>query len=153
MHTIYFLFKFLHVAGASIWIGGLCTMAVLNARLARAADPRTLVAMTRQSQQAGALMMMPAALVTLAAGGVAMAVSGIGFAAWIAWGFIAIALSVALGAGFVRRSVKAMIDRLETVGTRDSQVAALQRRLAVLNVALVAILLSAVWAMVFKPTL
>ncbi|HZF30031.1 MAG TPA: DUF2269 family protein [Gammaproteobacteria bacterium] len=153
MNTIYFVLKFLHVVAASIWIGGLIATSALDMRLARAIDPRILAVTTRQSGRVGMMLLLPAAVTTLLAGAGSMAISGIGFAAWIVWGLVAIVLSVALGASVVRRSVAALIERLETAPARDAGVASLQRRVAILNAALVAILLSAVWAMVFKPTL
>src|SRR5215831_5851326 len=153
MQTIYFLLKFLHVTAASIWIGGIVATSLLNLRLARAIDPKTLAVTTRQSGRVGAMLLLPSAVVTLAAGAGSMAISGIGFAAWIVWGIAAIALAVALGASVGRRSVVALIKRLELAPARDATIASLQRRVALLNTALIAILLSAVWAMVFKPTL
>jgi uncharacterized membrane protein len=153
MQTLYFLLKFLHVTAASIWIGGIVATSLLNLRLARATDAKTLAITTRQSGRVGAMLLLPSAVVTLAAGAGSMAVSGIGFAAWIVWGIAAIALAVALGASVGRRSVVALVKRLELAPAGDATIASLQRRVALLNAALVAILLSAVWAMVFKPTL
>jgi len=152
MQTTYFLLKFLHVTAASIWIGGIVATSFLNLRLARATDPKTLAVTTRQSGRVGAMLLLPSAAVTLAAGAGSMAISGIGFAVWIVWGIAAIALAVALGASVGRRSVVALIKRLELAPARDATIVSLQRRVALLNAALVAILLSAVWAMVFKPT-
>jgi hypothetical protein len=153
MQTIYFLLKFLHVTAASIWIGGIVAMSLLNLRLARATDPRMLAVATRQTGRVGAMLLLPSAVVTLAAGAGSMAISGIGFATWIVWGLAAIAVAVALGASVGRRSVIALVKRLELAPAHDPTIPALQRRVALLNAALVAILLSAVWAMVFKPTL
>lgn len=152
MNTVYFTLKFLHVAAASIWVGGLVVTSALNLRLARAGDPRTVALTARQSGRVGAMLLLPAAVVTLGAGFGSMAIAGVGFTGWILWGLAAIVLAVALGASVLRRSASALIERLEAAPARDAQVSALQRRVAVLNGALVTILLSAVWAMVFKPT-
>ena len=35
MDTVYNLFKFLHIVGAIIWIGGVITASIYNARIAR----------------------------------------------------------------------------------------------------------------------
>jgi hypothetical protein len=79
-------------------------------------------------------------------------VADFGFVTWIVWGLVAIALAMAIGATVMRRSFKELIERLTTVGAKDSSVAALQRRLSIAQAVVVVILLSAVWVMVFKPT-
>lgn len=152
MYTAYNLFKFLHITGAIIWVGGLVMVGVINARLARGEDRSTLAAMARQSRFFGAAIVGPAALITLIAGIVMVAVSGLGAPLWVLWGFAAIVLSVALGATFLRRTGTALSERLHA-GADDSHTKSLQRRLATLNIINLLLLFSAIWAMVFKPTL
>lgn len=152
MDTTYLLWKFLHIVAASVWVGGVVTSTILSARLARESEPRTIEAMARQSQRILLLVLGPSAGLTLITGGAAMAVADFGFVTWIVWGLAAIALAMAIGATVMRRSFKELIERLTTAGDKDSSVAALQRRLSIAQAVVVVILLSAVWAMVFKPT-
>jgi uncharacterized membrane protein len=152
MDSIYLLLKFLHIVAASVWIGGVITSSILTARLARQSEPLLIEAMARQSQRIGMLVLGPSAGLTLITGGAAMAVADFGFVTWIVWGLVAIALAMAIGATVMRRSFKELIERLTTVGAKDSSVAALQRRLSIAQAVVVVILLSAVWVMVFKPT-
>lgn len=152
MDSTYLLFKFLHVATASVWIGAVVTVTVLNARLASESDLRMIGAIAQHSQRLGKLLIGPFAGLTLITGGVTMAVSGIGFAGWIIWGITAMVLSGALGGTVARRSVEALIARVATAEHVDASIAAQQRRLAVAEAIMILLLLSAVWAMVFKPT-
>jgi putative copper export protein len=153
MANIYLSLKFVHVAAASLWVGGLLALSILNARLARAADPQVIDLSARQSQWIGQRVLGPSAAVTLLAGGAAMGLTGIGFSAWVIWGLVVVALSIALGATVMRRTVSRLIERSATAERGDAGVAALQRRVALVDALLVVLLLSAVWAMVFKPVL
>ena len=153
MFTVYNLFKFLHIIGAIVWIGGVITAAIINARVAREKDQTVLAAVARQSRFHGVAVIGPAAGLTLIAGIVMIAVSGLGVPLWVIWGFAAIIVSVALGATLIRRAGEELSEVAATAEPGDPRQSALQRRLATLNTINVLLLLSAVWAMVFKPTL
>jgi len=153
MDTLYTLFKFLHVIGAIIWIGGVTTTSILNARVAREQDGAVLAAMSRQSRFFGMAIIGPAAGLTLIAGIVMIAVSGLGVPLWVIWGFAAIIVSIGLGATLIRRAGEELSNMAATATPGDTRLSALQRRLAILNTINVLVLLSAVWAMVFKPEL
>jgi uncharacterized membrane protein len=151
MDAMYLLLKFLHVVAASAWVGGLATIIVLYARLSRETDPRVIEMMARLGQRIGMRVLGPSAGLTLITGGAAMFVADFGFVTWIVWGLVAIALTMAIGATVVRKTVNELIEQL-TSGGKGAIVTALQRRLSIFQSVLLAILLSAVWAMVFKPT-
>jgi uncharacterized membrane protein len=152
MAIIYTLFKFLHIVGAIGWIGGTITFSILGARVARARDQAVLGAITDLMRINGMTIIGPASGLTLIAGFVMVGVSGLGAPLWVIWGFAAIIVSVALGVVLIGRTSKELREAAaaEPGGPRLS---ALQRRLAVLNSINVLVLLSAVWAMVFKPAL
>jgi hypothetical protein len=95
----------------------------------------------------------PASGLTLSAGIVMIAVSGLGFPFWVIWGFAAIIISVALGAALISRANEKVRSVIATTEPGDPRLRAAQRRLATLNMINVLVLLSAVWAMVFKPSL
>jgi uncharacterized membrane protein len=153
MNTVYNLFKFLHIIGAIVWIGGVITVSIINALVAREQDGTALAALTRQSRFHGMAVVGPAAGLTLIAGIVMIAVSGLGVPLWVIWGFAAIIVSMALGATLLRRAGADVSEVAATAKPGDPRLIALQRRLAMLNTINVLVLLSAVWAMVFKPTL
>jgi uncharacterized membrane protein len=153
MYTVYNLFKFLHIVGAIGWIGSFVTISVINARVAREQDQAVLAAMTRQMRFNGMAVIGPASGLTLIAGIVMIAVSGMGVPLWVIWGLAAIVVSVAIGATLLRRANEEVRELVATAQPGDPRLSASQRRLAILNIINVLVLLSAVWAMVFKPTL
>src|SRR5262245_29916143 len=150
---VYNLFKFLHIIGAIVWIGGVITAGILSALVAREKDRTVLAALARQNRFHGQVVLGPAAGLTLLAGIVMIAVSGLGVPFWVIWGFAAIILSVALGATLIRRAGEELSEMVAKAESGDARVTALKQRLVTLNVINVLVLLSAVWVMVFKPTL
>jgi uncharacterized membrane protein len=153
MGTVYTLFKFLHIVGAIVWIGGVISVNIISVRIAREKDGAALAAMSRQSRFYGMAIIGPAAGLTLLAGIVMIAVSGLSIPLWVAWGLAAILVSMGLGATLIRRAGEELSQLAVTAMPGDSRLSALQQRLSTLNIVNVLVLLSAVWAMVFKPTL
>ena len=151
----YNLFKFLHVAGVIVWIGSVTTLTVLNMRLAReSADGAGAAALARVTGAFGRTVVGPAAGLTLLAGIVTSIVGGLDMAAlWITWGFAAILISMALGMTVLRRTTASLEAALAGPAAAPEQVPSLRSRLTTLNLVNLVILLSAVAAMVFKPTL
>jgi uncharacterized membrane protein len=153
MNTVYTLFKFLHVVGAIGWIGGTVTFSILSARLASERNQAVLEAITRLMRINGMTVIGPASGLTLIAGIVMIAVSGLGMPLWVIWGLAAIVLSVALGVALISRTSKELREVAAAAKLDEPRLSALQQRLVVLNIINVLVLLSAVWAMVFKPAL
>ena len=153
MDTVYTLFKFLHIVGAIVWIGGVVAVNVIGVRIAREKDGAALAAMSRQSRFYGTAVIGPAAGLTLLAGIVMIATSGLGAPLWVIWGLAVLLVSMALGATLIRRAGEELSQIAATATPADQRVAALQQRLSTLNIINVLVLLSAVAAMVFKPAL
>jgi uncharacterized membrane protein len=148
----YNLFKFLHVAGVIVWIGSVTTLTLLNLRLARdTANGAGAVTLAHATGAFGRTVVGPAAGLTLLAGIGTSVVGGLDMGAlWITWGFTAILISMVLGMTALRRTTTALEAALVQ---SSSQVGALRGRLTSLNLVNLLVLLSAVGAMVFKPTL
>jgi hypothetical protein len=72
---------------------------------------------------------------------------------WVVWGMVAVILSMLLGAGPIRRTGEELAIGASNPKPEQARVAALRNRLRTLNAVNLIILFSAVWAMVFKPTL
>jgi uncharacterized membrane protein len=153
METIYTLFKFLHIAGVIGWIGGVVSFSILSARVAREKDQAVLEALTGLMRFNGMAVIGPASGLTLIAGIVMLAVSGLGVPLWVIWGFAAMIVSVALGATLIRRANEEVREVAARAEPGEQRLSGLQQRLLMLNIINVLLLLSAVWAMVFKPTL
>lgn len=153
MDIVYTLFKFLHIVGAIVWIGGVIAVNIISVRIAREKEASALAALSRQSRFYGTAIIGPAAGLTLIAGIIMIAVSGLGAPLWVIWGFTAILVSMGLGATLIRRLGDELSQAAATASAGDPHVLGLQQRLTTLNIINVLVLLSAVWAMVFKPAM
>jgi uncharacterized membrane protein len=150
---MYALFKFVHIVAVVVWIGGLLTIGVLNARFARRENTAALAAMARHSRFIATSVSGPAAGIALIAGVAMMTVAGLGFELWLVWGMTVMALSMTLGGTLLRRAGAELSERLPTSAPGDARIGALERRLATASALNIALLLSAIAMMVFKPTL
>ena len=154
MFTLYNLFKFIHIVAVIVWIGGIVTAGILNARVARTRDRAAMAALGQQSAVLGRMVLGPSGAITFIAGFVAVLDAGIEFTTlWVVWGMAAVFVSMFLGAGPIRRAGEELAIGASNPKPEQARVAALRNRLRTLNVVQLVILFSAVWAMVFKPTL
>jgi len=152
--TVYNLFKFIHIVAVIVWIGGVVTAGILNARVARTGDRAAMAALGQQSAVLGRTLMGPSAAIAFISGFVTVLDGEIGFTKlWVLWGMIAVFLSMFLGAGPIRRTGEELAIGASNPKPEQARVAALGNRLRTLNAINLIILFSAVWAMVFKPTL
>ncbi|MEZ4864910.1 MAG: DUF2269 family protein [Caldilineaceae bacterium] len=151
--TLYTLFKFLHIVGAIGWIGGIASFTLLNARIVRESNAAVLVELTRLMRLNGMVVIGPSSGVALITGIAMITFFGFGAPLWVIWGFVVIILSVALGATMIRRTAEQVRVLAAATTHDDSRLTVLQRQLTTLNLINLLLLLSAVWAMVAKPTL
>jgi hypothetical protein len=153
MFSPYLFFKFLHVTAAIIWVGGVLTLSILNARLERSSDRAALQVLAGQGAFFGRAVVGPSALLTLLAGIVLVAIGGGRMSLWTVWGLAGVFGSMAVGAGLLRRA-NLQLAALSTAAVPDEvRMADVRRRIAVLGLLNLLLLFSTVWAMVFKPTL
>jgi uncharacterized membrane protein len=151
--NVYSVFKFVHVVAVIVWVGGVVTLTVLGARLARERNGVVVAALSRQAALYGRTILGPAAGITLVAGVVTAASGRISFGSlWLVWGLVAILLSMILGASLIRRATEQLSDVALTAAPGEPRLVVLRRRAVTLNLINLLLLLSAVGAMVFKPT-
>jgi uncharacterized membrane protein len=154
MAQLYILFKFVHVAAVIVWMGGAAALTLLNLRVATLQDRQTQADLAELSSFYGRAVLGPAAALTLVAGVLTAGVGGLDFSTfWITWGFAGIAGSILLGAIPVRRATAALAAYAGAGAAGDADRQAAQRQLMAWSLANLALLLSVVWAMVFKPSL
>jgi uncharacterized membrane protein len=154
MLTLFSVLKFLHIVAAIVWVGGVITMTFLNVRITRTGSTAAMAALSSVGVFFSQWVFGPAAGITLLAG-IATALTA-GFqmrSLWIIWGFMAILLSIVLGATLTRVTTQRLGALAATPNSDGAQLAALQNRLGMLNALNILLLLSAVWAMVSKPML
>lgn len=144
------LFKFLHVLAVIVWIGGVLTVNVLQVLVARGHDRAAQASLLRLGDLYGRVVIGPAAALTLLTGVVRVEQIGVGYGTfWVAWGIAAIVASIALGATLIRAN-NAALGRL---AADDPRWPSRLRQAATLYGVNLLLLLSALWAMEFKPTL
>jgi uncharacterized membrane protein len=154
VYTTYNLFKFLHVAAVIVWVGGVIALMVIPARLARQEGAAATAALGRQAAFYGRSVVGPAAVITLVAGIVMVVVGRLRFdALWIAYGFLGMVVSMGLGGALLSRLGHQLTELTASDDPDPARMSALEARLRTFNLINVLILLSVVWAMVFKPTL
>lgn len=153
MVTVYTLFKFLHIVGAIGWLGGFLAFSIISTRSAREKDPAVLAAMEQLMRANGMFVIGPASGLTLLAGMVMLAVSNLGAPLWVIWGLAAIVVSLALGIALIGPTNRKLHAAITAASPDEARLYALRQRLVVFNSLNLLVLLSAVWAMVTKPSL
>jgi uncharacterized membrane protein len=144
------LFKFLHVLAVIVWVGGVLTVNVLQVLVGRGDDRAAQAALLRLGDLYGRAVIAPAAALTLLTGVVRVEQIGVGYGTfWVAWGIVAILASIALGATLIRANNAA----LRRLAADDPRWPTLLRRATTLYGINLVLLLSALWAMEFKPTI
>ena len=151
--TGYELLKFLHVAFVIAWLGGGIGIAVLQLRLGAAGDRPGLMAIGRQMERFGKTYYTPLAVATLVTGVWMVATtSGLSFEdAWIVIGFAGIAVSMAIGLGFIAPTGRKLLEESGKPQPDGSVIAGLSARMRMLGYTNLALLMVVVWAMVVKP--
>ncbi len=140
----------LHVLGAMVWVGGGATLAVMGLRARSGADPYALGVFARTLAYVGLRILLPAVVVVLVTGvWMVLISSDFHFSqAWVRLALGLFALAFLVGAVYLSR-VGIALERAASVPS-PAAVAALDRWLVGYGVVL-AVLVVAVWDMVFKP--
>jgi uncharacterized membrane protein len=144
---------FIHITGAVIWVGGGLVLSVIGQRVRRSGDATILSEFARTLSYVGLRVFTPAVLAVLVTGVwlVFADQSGNFTQLWVVLALVAFAVAFLIGALYLSRSA-IRLERLisgptpDIVGARD----ALGRWLFGYGIVL-ALLVFALWDMVFKP--
>ena len=152
MFTLYNLLKFLHVLGVIVWLGGLFMMLIISGRFMRTRESGVMRAISEQGKFLGMSVFGPATGTVLITGIGMVQVGNLSFGSlWIMWGIVGMVLSAIVGGAIAGRMAARLSDRV-TAGQFDvTTAAAIQRRIKVVGTVNLLILVSVVFAMVFKP--
>jgi uncharacterized membrane protein len=154
VYTLENLLHFLHQLSAITWLGGILAVNVLQVRLGSRQDRAAQESLLRQTDLYGRAVIAPAAAITLLTGLVLVVQEDFAFSdLWVAWGLIGLLLSLALGATLIRVTNAELRRLAADPANEQPRWLAQQRRAAILFGINLVLLLSVVWAMVFKPTL
>jgi uncharacterized membrane protein (DUF485 family) len=141
---------FAHVMGAIVWVGGGAIMSVVAWRARRTADIAVFRELAGVQSFLGLAVFLPAILVVLLSGiWMVLDFSGDFAKLWILFGIGALVAAFLIGAVYLSRSA-IRFDRLTKSGDLEGARSALGNWLAGYVIVL-AIVVFAVWDMVFKP--
>jgi uncharacterized membrane protein len=148
------LFKFLHILAVIVWVGGVLAVNVLQVLAGRGHKRAAQGSLLGLSDLYGRAVIAPAAALTLVTGLVRVEQINVGYGTfWVAWGIAAVVLSLAIGATLIRATNAELRRVAADALANDPRWPRLQRRAATVYAINLLLLLSAVWAMEFKPTL
>jgi hypothetical protein len=151
--TVVKMFHFLHQLAAIVWLGGVLALNVLQLQVGRGLDRSALGTLLRRSDTYGRTVIAPAGVITLLTGiALVMQDDEVSWGElWVWWGIAGMGVSLGLGATLIRVN-NAELRQLTTDPVPDDrQLTGRQRRAATLYGVNLLVLLSVVWAMVFKP--
>jgi uncharacterized membrane protein len=148
----YALFKWVHVSGAVLWVGGGLTLTILALRAERSSDPSEMATIARQAAFVGERVFAPIGLLVLAMG-IAMVVNlNLDWGtSWIVIGLVGYAITFLTGLLVLGPQAKRIAQLIETVGADAAETQAAIRRILLIARVDEGVLLVVVAAMVLKP--
>ncbi len=148
----YALFKWVHVTGAVVWVGGGLTLTILAMRAERSSDPREMATIARQAAFIGERVFAPVGMLVFLMG-IAMVINlhwGWG-TTWIVIGLVGYVITFLTGILVLGPQAKRIGQLMETKGPDAAETqAAIQRILLIARVD-VGVLLLVVADMILKP--
>ncbi len=142
----------LHVLAATVWVGGGVTLSVLALRARSASDARSIADFARVLPYVGIRVLMPSVVIVLVTG-VWMVLGGSEFSfsqAWVRLALGLFAVAFLVGAVYMSR-VGILLDRGAQAAPAGERLRPLLDRWIAGYAVVLAVLLVALWDMVFKP--
>lgn len=148
----YAFFKWVHVTGAVLWVGGGLTLTILALRAERSADPAEMAMIARQAAFVGERVFAPVGMLVLLAG-IAMVVNlDLGWGtSWIVIGLVGYAITFLTGLLVLGPQAKRIGQLIDTVGAEAAETQAAIRRILLIARVDEGVLLLVVAAMILKP--
>lgn len=148
----YEIWKFLHVVGAMVWVGGSIVFLVLSARAGASKDPAEQGRIGQLALWTGTRIFTPAAIWVLILGIVMVLDGPWEFSdAWIGLGLLGVLVTLGIGMGILARNGRKIGPAMMERGPDDpvtKRLVSRQRSFAILNGVL---LIAVVFDMVVKP--
>jgi uncharacterized membrane protein len=148
----YAFFKWVHVTGGVLWVGGGLTLTILGLRAERSSEPAEMAMIARQAAFVGERVFAPIGLLVLAMG-IAMVLNlNLGWGtSWIVIGLVGYAITFLTGLLVLGPQAKRIGQLIETVGADAAETQAAVRRILLIARVDAGMLLLVVAAMVLKP--
>ncbi len=148
----YEVWKFLHVVGAMVWVGGSVVFLFLSARTAATKDPAESGRIGQLALWTGTRIFAPASVLVLIFGIVMILDGPWEFSdVWIGLGLVGIVLTAGIGNGFLAPNGRKIGPAMQERGPQDpvtQRLVSRQRFFSILNTLL---LIAVVFDMVVKP--
>jgi uncharacterized membrane protein len=148
----YAFFKWVHVTGAVLWVGGGLTLTILALRAERSSDPTEMATIARQAAFVGERVFAPVGLLVFLAG-IAMVINlhwGWG-TSWIVIGLVGYAITFLTGLLVLGPQAKRIGQLIETEGANAAVTQTAIRRILLIARVDEGVLLLVVAAMILKP--
>lgn len=146
----YLISKFLHVAFATLWLGGALIMVILGIGAERARDDRQLVAVVRQVAWLAERVYIPSSILTLVFGLIAAWLGDLWSHLWVILGLVGIAATIVLGIAVLSPRAKKVDAGFKASGETPEVVALCRDILTIAKFDMV-LLYTVVFDMVLKP--
>lgn len=148
----YALFKWVHVTGAVVWVGGGLTLTILAMRAERSSDPREMATIARQAAFIGERVFAPVGMLVFLMG-IAMVINlhwGWG-TTWIVIGLVGYVITFLTGILVLGPQAKRIGQLMETKGPDAAETQAATQRILLIARVDVGVLLLVVADMILKP--
>jgi uncharacterized membrane protein len=151
--TWYTFFKAVHLAAATIWVGGAFMIQAFAFRIVRSRDAKRQADFAKDAEVIGMRVFIPATWILLLAG-IAMMINAdwAWDQNWIVFGLVAFAISFVVGAGFLGPEGGRIAALIENEGYESPAALARIRRILLISRCELVVLTTVIWAMVVKPT-
>jgi uncharacterized membrane protein len=148
----YAFFKWVHVTGAVLWVGGGLTLTILALKAERSADPAEMAMIARQAAFVGERVFAPIGLLVLGMG-IAMVVNlNLDWGtSWILIGLIGYSITFTTGLLVLGPQAKRIGRLIETVGAEAAETQVVIRRILLIARVDEGVLLLVIAAMILKP--
>jgi len=148
----YAFFKWVHVTGAVIWVGGGLTLTILALRAERSSDPTEMALIARQAAFVGERIFAPVGLLVLGMGiGMVVNLNLDWGTSWILIGLIGYAITFLTGLLVLGPQSKRVGQLIDTQGPDAAETQAAIRRILLIARVDEGMLLLVVAAMILKP--
>jgi uncharacterized membrane protein len=148
----YAFFKWVHVTGAVLWVGGGLTLTILALRAERSSDPAEMATIARQAAFVGERVFAPIGLLVLLAGiGMVVNLHLDWGTSWIVIGLVGYAITFLTGLLVLGPQAKRVGQLIETAGADAAETQAAIRRILLIARVDEGVLLLIVAAMILKP--
>ena len=148
----YAFFKWVHVTGAVLWVGGGLTLTILALKAERTADPAEMAMIARQAAWIGERVFAPIGVLVLLAGIGMVTNIHLGWGtSWIVAGLVGYAITFLTGLLALGPQAKRVGKLIETKGPNAAETQAAIRRILLVARVDEGVLLLVVAVMVLKP--